>query len=86
MTVTIVNLVLTCILLLLGLWGYCRTKSSAALLIGLAFGILAVSHFLTLLGLADSLATPILIIRIAGYLTAILAVVRLSTHNKAAGS
>jgi hypothetical protein len=79
MTVTITNLVLTVLLLLLGIWAYARTKTVAALLIGLAFGILAISHLLTLLDLATSLSTLLLIIRITGYLVAIAAVIRLGT-------
>jgi hypothetical protein len=83
MSVTITNLVMTVILLLLGIWAYAKTKSVGALLIGLAFGILAISHLLTLLDLATSLSTLLLIIRITGYLVAVAAVIRLGTLKTA---
>lgn len=48
-----------------------------ALYIGIAFGLYAISHALTLAGLATSLQTFIIIIRITGYLLVIVAPVRI---------
>jgi len=48
-----------------------------ALYIGIAFGLYAVSHALTLAGLAARLQTLIIIIRIIGYLLVIVAPTRI---------
>jgi len=81
MGITIVNLILAVIILAMGIWAYGRKKADAALLVGIAFGLFAISHLLTLLGLAETLNTLLIIIRILGYLTAIFAVYRIGTHK-----
>jgi hypothetical protein len=48
-----------------------------SLYIGIAFGLFAVSHALTLVGLATSLEALIIIIRIIGYLLVMIAPVRI---------
>ena len=99
MTVTIVNLILTTVILILGVWAFVKRKSDVALyrlkgsegsapvraiaipevslLIGIAFGLFAVSHALTLAGLAASLNAFIIAIRIIGYLFVIFALCRI---------
>jgi uncharacterized membrane protein (UPF0136 family) len=77
MGVTTVNLVLTIIILALGIWAYIRQRSIGALLVGIAFGLFAVSHLLTLLGLATTFTNLLIAIRILGYLTALVAVFRI---------
>jgi len=90
MTVTIVNLVLTSVILILGIWAFFKRKADiasksgkaiaipdVALYIGIAFGLFAVSHALTLAGLAKSLELLIIVIRIIGYLLVIFALCRI---------
>lgn len=48
-----------------------------SLYIGIAFGLFAVSHALTLAGLAESLESFIITIRIVGYLLVMVAPVRI---------
>ena len=81
MEITIVNLILAVIILVLGIWAYGKKKTDAALLIGIAFGLFAISHLLTLLGLSGTLNTLLIVIRILGYLTAIFAVYRIGLQK-----
>jgi hypothetical protein len=81
MEITIINLILAVIILALGIWAYGKKKADAALLVGIAFGLFAVSHLLTLLGLAGTLHILLIIIRILGYLTAIFAVYRIGIQK-----
>jgi hypothetical protein len=102
-TVTIVNLVLTSIIAILGIWAFFKRRTDLALsklasgetstpgkatararaipgvslFIGLAFALFAVSHALTLAGLAKSLEAFIISIRIIGYLLVIVAPARI---------
>ena len=93
--VTVINLALTTIILILGLWAFFKRRSDIArskvtisgtptpsravaipgvsLYIGVAFGLFAISHALTLAGLAKSLEVFIISIRIIGYLLVIVA-------------
>jgi len=73
MAITIVNLILALIILLLGIWAYRTKRAPFALYTGLGFGLFALSHLLTLLGLAGALNVLLIIIRIIGYLLVILA-------------
>ena len=90
MTVTIINLILTTVILILGVWAFFKRKSDialgtskaiaipdVALYIGIGFGLFAVSHALTLAGLAKSLEAFIIIIRTIGYLLVIVALSRI---------
>jgi len=99
MTITIINLILTTVIFILGIWAYIKRKSDIALhkpssseasapgraiaipevslYIGIAFGLFAVSHALTLAGLAASLQAFIIIIRIIGYLLVMVAPCRI---------
>jgi hypothetical protein len=86
MLVTVINLILTTVILILGVWAFFKRRSDIAqgtskaiaipevsLYIGIAFGLFAVSHALTLAGLAESLQTIIIIIRVIGYLLVMVA-------------
>jgi|WetSurMetagenome_2_1015567.scaffolds.fasta_scaffold204496_3 hypothetical protein len=97
--VTIVNLALTSIITILGIWAFFKRKAdialskprtsadsalgkataipSVSLFIGIAFGLFAVSHALTLAGLAKSLEVFIICIRTIGYLLVIVAPARI---------
>jgi uncharacterized membrane protein (UPF0136 family) len=69
--VALVNLFLSVVIVVLGVWEYTRTKSRVALYVGVAFGLFGISHLLTLLGLADSLMGLLIIIRYLAYMTVI---------------
>jgi uncharacterized membrane protein (UPF0136 family) len=75
--IELVNFILTVVVLALGVLVYNRDRSMVALLIGIAFGIFAVSHLMELLNLTAQLATVIIVIRIVAYLLAIYALFRL---------
>jgi hypothetical protein len=66
--VNTVNALLCLLILLLGLWGYGKKKDKLMLSIGIAFGLLGVSHVITILGLAMSLASIVIAIRAFAYL------------------
>jgi hypothetical protein len=89
MLVTTINLILTTVILILGIWAFFKRRSDVAagsskaiaipevsLYIGVAFGLFAISHALTLAGLDKSLQTLIIIIRVIGYLLVMVAPVR----------
>ena len=71
---TVINLSFGVIILILGIVGYIRSKETWILWIGIAFGLFAVSHLLTLLDLQETLAALLLAIRIVGYLIVALTV------------
>ncbi len=99
MTITVLNLILTTVILILSLWAFIKRKSevaqyqiksneaatpvkaiaipSVSLFIGLAFGLFAVSHALTLAGLAKSLEALLIVIRTIGYLLVMVAPIRI---------
>jgi uncharacterized membrane protein (UPF0136 family) len=81
MSITLVNLILAAAVLAMGLWAYRRKQSKAALLVGMAFGLFAIAHLLTLLGMAATLDALLIAIRVFGYLTAMVAVYRLGTQR-----
>jgi hypothetical protein len=75
--VTIVNLILSLTILVLGITAYGKKKNSLALYIGAAFGLFALSHLLTLLGLAQSLTVFLIAIRTLAYVIVIFALLTL---------
>jgi len=76
--ITTVNLVLCIIILALGIWAYVRKKKyDVPLYIGIAFGLFAVSHLITLLGLAAGLTAFLIIIRLLAYLLVVFALYRI---------
>ncbi len=75
--ITIVNLILTIVIFALGIWAYVSKKNDAALFIGVAFGLFAISHLITLLGLATALTIFLIVIRIVAYFLVIFALYRL---------
>lgn len=77
MAITVINLVLTIVILILGIWAYVKRKSEVALYIGIAFGLFAVSHALTLAGLAASLDAFLITIRVVAYLLVVFALCRI---------
>jgi hypothetical protein len=77
MTITVVNLVLGVVILALGIWAYNKKKDELPLYIGIAFGLFAFSHLLTLLGLAASFDILLIIIRLIAYLLVIFVLYRI---------
>ena len=77
MVETSINLVLCIVILALGIWAFIKKKWDVPLYIGIAFGLFAISHALTLAGLAASLDAFIIVIRIIGYLLVIVALCRI---------
>jgi hypothetical protein len=75
--ITIVNLILSVAIFVLGIGAYGKKKNGMALYIGLAFSLFGLSHLLTLLGLAQSLTTYLIIIRTLAYLIVIFALLTL---------
>ncbi len=71
--VTLWNLIFTSAIFILGMVGYQKTKNRTSFFIGLAFGLYAVSHFVTLLGYAQSLELLLLTIRTVAYVAVIYA-------------
>jgi hypothetical protein len=69
--VVIINLILCVFIVTLGILEYSRTKSNIALCVGVAFGLFGISHLLTIIGLANSLTTLLIIIRVLAYLSVI---------------
>ena len=67
------NFLLCIVILALGTWAYAKKKGDAALYIGIAFGLFAVSHLITLLGLAAGLTVFLIIIRLIAYLLVVVA-------------
>ena len=73
-TITTVNLVLALVILGMGIWAYAAVKSRSMLYVGIGFGLFALAHLLSLLGLAASLGMPIMIVRILAYVMVIYAI------------
>lgn len=69
--ISAVNLVLCIIILLLGYVGSRKSQNTVPFYIGIAFGLFGISHLLTLLGLKETLATILIIIRTLAYLTVV---------------
>jgi ABC-type Na+ efflux pump permease subunit len=75
--VTTINFVLCLVILALGIWAYAKKKGDIPLYIGIAFGLFAISHLMTLLGLAAGLTIFLIIIRLIAYLLVVFALYRI---------
>ena len=67
-----------CILIVgLGYWGYRQSRKISKVLyllpifVSIAFGLFGISHFVTLIGMAGTLADALIVIRALGYITVI---------------
>ena len=76
------NFALCIVILMLGAYAYRRKKSFIPLLIGVAFGLFAISHLMTLLDMAKTLETPLVVIRASAYLTVIFALYKYSVQTQ----
>jgi hypothetical protein len=72
-TTTIVNLVLSVVVVALAIVVYISKKSRIAMYVGVGFALFGVSHFMTFVGLATSLVDVLLVVRTLGYLVIIFA-------------
>jgi hypothetical protein len=72
-----INLVLCVVILGLGIWAYVKKKGDVPLYIGIAFGLFAVSHIITLLGLAAGLTAFLITIRLIAYLLVVFALCKI---------
>lgn len=63
-----INMGICLLILAVGSFGYIRTKAKALFHIGVAFGLFAVSHGISLFGAQRSLAVTMMLIRIFAYL------------------
>lgn len=75
--VTTINFVLCIVILALGNWAYVKKKDDVPLCLGIAFGLFAVSHLMTLLGLAAGLTVFLIAIRLIAYLLVVFALYRI---------
>ncbi len=80
--VYLLNFVLCIVILMLGAYAYRRKKSFIPLLIDVAFGLFAISHLMTLLDMAETLETPLIVIRALAYLTVIFALYKYSVRTQ----
>jgi len=71
--VTLWNIIFTTVIFILGMVVYQKTKNQVSFFIGLAFGLFAFTHFVTLLGYEQQLELVILTIRTFAYCAVIYA-------------
>lgn len=64
----LVNLIFSALIVIVGLVTYWKTKKDSPLYVAGAFFLFGLSHLATVLGIATSLATPLIVLRIIGYL------------------
>ncbi len=76
--IPLVNFILAAAIFFLGLWGYRRSGRITEALVGTAFGLFAITHFLVILG-ASTTELAVLVIRIVAYLTVMYAMLRVAT-------
>jgi len=74
----ILNLVLCIIIFILGCVGHKRKGDRLPLFIGIAFGLFAVSHLATFLGLKETLTVPLIVIRTLAYLIVVYTLYRVA--------
>jgi hypothetical protein len=67
-TALLVNLFFCVVIVLLGLLAYMKTKKDSPLYIAGAFFFFGISHVAGIMGMADALATLLMILRVIGYL------------------
>jgi hypothetical protein len=79
---TALNLVLCVVILVLGIIGYRRSGKPFPLYIGIAFGLFGLSHLLTILGLKESLAALLIVVRTLAYLLVLFAVYKEAFGSK----
>jgi hypothetical protein len=81
-TIYVINLVMTVIIMIVGLIGWRRSGKAVPLYFGIAFGLLALSHLATILGLAASWEVLLIVIRMVAYLIILYAVYKTAFGSK----
>jgi len=77
-----INLILCSIILIFGIVGYRRSKSTLPLYIGIAFGLFGLSHLATLLSLKEELKTILIVVRTLAYLIVVYTVYKTAFGTK----
>jgi len=75
--VTIINLVLSVLILAIGCWDYIKTKRQTPFFIGVAYGFFSVSHLITLMGVEKNFEFTVILIRIFAYLIVAAALIKM---------
>ena len=73
-TQTGINLALCIAIVAIGFVAWRRNRSGVILLVAVAFGLFGISHLASLFSVTGDLSTPLVFIRITGYLLVTLAV------------
>ena len=82
-SVTLVNLILSVIILIMGVWAYSVARFRSILYVGIAFGFFALSNLVTLLNVAANLSIVALVLRLLGYLLVMYAIYLVIVKKKA---
>ena len=77
-TVTAINFIMCVVILILGMMAYAKKKMAMPFLVGIAFGLFAVSHLATLLGFGGAWVSFLIVVRTIAYLLVIYALFRLA--------
>lgn len=72
---TVLNLILSLTILVLGVKRYLQSGVKAFAFIGIGFLMFAISHFCLLMGWASGLASILAVVRAAGYIFVIIGLV-----------
>jgi uncharacterized membrane protein (UPF0136 family) len=73
--VAVINISLCLIVVVLGFMGFRKNSDKASLAIGAAFGLFAISHLITLMGVSIKFSNFVIIIRMLAYLIVAIALV-----------
>jgi len=76
--ITVLNLVLALAVLAGGILGYRKIGSRISLYIAMAFGLFSITHILSLVDLTEQLEVLVIVLRAAGYLLVLYALLVLS--------
>lgn len=77
-TIIAINFVMCIVILILGATAYAKKKLAMPLLVGIAFGLFALSHLVTLLGFAKAWESFLIVVRTIAYLLVIYALFRVA--------
>ncbi|MBU0531990.1 hypothetical protein KKB44_00695 [Candidatus Micrarchaeota archaeon] len=80
--ISLLNFILNVAIIVVGFLAYQKSKNFVPLYLAGAFVLFSITHLLTLLGMAETLLYPILVIRTVAYLTIIFTLYKLLTTSK----
>ena len=69
--IPVTNILFSALVVIVGVMAWHKTKREAPLYIAAAFLLFGISHLATIIGVADALVVPLLVIRIIGYILVI---------------